>query len=200
MEIRKLSPNQLANLTPSKKELSAFWKSYFSSLSSSLTKLFFHHLREQVNIRFVHRDVVTVADYFEHLNDHSVLHAFKIYPHNEFGFLHLSSELCDEMVGQMLGGASNTDSTNPRELTKTDLHLLNQFLTHMMDVLLRQFSHDDRTVDFEVIDDENTLMKISSIHAQKLISIQQFSITTPQKTFVFDVAFSSKILDSFSLI
>jgi flagellar motor switch protein FliM len=199
MGIRKISARSLANLDNSKKELSIFWNTYFSSLSASLTKLFFKHTQEQVSVRFVHRDIVKVKDYFDHLNEVSVVHSFRIQPHNEIGFLHLNDDLSNWMINTVLGG-SDSQLDLSHQITETDLALLDSFLTEMMDTLLKQFQDENRQVDFDVIDEDLHLLKISQLHAEQLISIQQFSLSTPSHTFVFDIAFSSRVLDSFSLV
>jgi flagellar motor switch protein FliM len=199
MGIQKLSPDEFANFSPQHKELSSFWKSYFSSLSAKLNKLFFKHMREQVSVRFVHRDIVKVQDYIDHMAEDSIVHAFKMYPQHELGFLHLSQDLSNYMLNTMLGGTGVQSSVNHSN-TPTDLLLLGNFLTEMMDVLLAQFKVEGRIMEFEVVEEETALIHVNSQHVDKLISIQQFSITTPNQTFVFDIAFSNKVLDSFSLI
>jgi flagellar motor switch protein FliM len=199
MGIRKLSAHELANLAPQHKELSAFWKSYFSSLSANLTKLFFQHIREHVNVQFVHRDVVKVNDYFDHMDGDSIVHTFKIYPQGELGFLHLNEDLSNYILNSMLGGGA-VETKVHHVNTSTDLVLLGNFLTGMMEVLLTQFKVENRVVEFEVIEEDAALIQVNSLHIDKLMSIQQFSIMTPTNTFVFDIAFSSRVLDSFLLV
>ncbi len=199
MGILKLTPGEFQDISYTPKELSDFWKMYFSTLSVNLSKLFYKYTKEPVSVRYLHRDIVKGKDYLDAICDNSVIRPFKINPNTGLGFLFITDDLAAYFINSILGGREE-DLVTGHLLTNTDFKLLENIMDDILVLLYNQLKEDNRNINFEVIDPGKVLFLSNSKEAHQLISVQQFLVVTGRNSFVFDIAFTNRLLESFVLI
>lgn len=209
MGILKLTPEELKDISYSRKELSLFWQSYFSGLSVDFAKLFFKYSRETISVRYLHRDVVNGKEYLEAICDNSVIRPFELTPNHGMGFLFLTDELSNYFINSILGGRIVPSEIQghfsqpfyPRsKMTEIDNKLLENILDDMLKLLLNRLKESHREIEFRAIDPREVLFLKRSESPGPVISVQQFLVVNSTQSFVFDIAFSSRALENFVLL
>ena len=177
------------------KELTDFWRQYFSTLSIDLTKLFYKYTHENTMVRYMHRDIVKSDEYIQAVYDYSVIRSFKINPAGR-GYLLFSEQMCSYLLNMMLGGQEDTTPLNQRLLSKVDKLLLDNILNDIMAVISKHFINSGFSIEPEAYDSNVYLLP----YGKERISVQQFMIVTGSQSFVFDIAFNHKTLESMVLL
>jgi len=199
MGVLKLKPNDFEKLRQIPNDLSEFWKGYFAHVAIDLNRLFFKYTQEPMTIKYLHRDVIRAKDYFATISEFSVIKPFNISPMKGIGFFYFTNDLCNYFIDCLLGG-SDKNQTQSRPITSTDQKVLEHILNDIMITLQKQMEAENRVIDFESVDPKDVSLFTNSQAAEQYISVQQFLVVNGHRTFVFDIAFSNRILEEFLLI
>ncbi len=199
MGVHKLSAQDLVNYQKAPRDLSDFWKNYFANLSITISKLLFKYTRENISVRYLHRNVINASAYFATTTPNSVIKPFKITPHDAIGFFYLTNDLCNHLIDSLLGGGENNPTEN-HIITNTDQRILETILKDLTVILEKQMQEDGREISFQDIDPKNVSLFTNSTAAQQDISVQQFVVFSGGRTFVFDIAFTNRILEEYLLL
>lgn len=200
MGVLKLTPEEFQHIKYIPKELSNFWKCYFAGLSISLNKLFFKYTCDNISVRYLHRDIVKGKDYFEAISGNSVIQPFNISPTGGFGFLFVTDDLANYFLNSILGGVQEESEEVSHLITSTDLKLLDNILDDILVVLLMQMKEKNKGIEFQKIGNEDSSVLTQINAADQIISVQQFLVVTNSNSFVFDIAFTNRVLEEFVLI
>ncbi len=198
MGILKLTPHEIQSLSYTPKDLSDFWKRYFSNLSVNLTKLFFKYSHENFSVRYLHRDIVKTHDYLNSIDHQCVLKPFKINNGEGLGFVLLSTDLSNYLINSLLGAVSD-EYGQGHILTTVDQRILNNVLVDMTKVIEMQMINDHKHIVFNEMNTTDFEFLKFANKAHDLISVQQFILVSGQHSYVFDIAFSNKLLENYVL-
>jgi hypothetical protein len=198
MGILKLTPQEIQSLNHTPKDLSDLWKRYFSNLSVNLTKLFFKYSHESFSVRYLHRDVIKVYDYLNSLDHQCVLKPFKINNGEGLGFVLLSTDLSNYLINSLLGSDSDHYGQG-HILTSVDQKLLNNVLVDMTKIIEMQMINDHKHIVFNNMGTTDLEFLKFTHKGHELISVQQFLLVSGQHSYVFDIAFSNKLLENYVL-
>lgn len=196
MGVWKINPNDISSIKRTPKELSLFWRTYFSSISIEFSKLYFKYYRQNIPVQMVSRDIVRAKDYFNDLKSNSIIKPFQILPHGELGFIHFPDELANDLINRSLGGQSQA-VPHQHEMTATDLSILEHQIQDMLQVLQSQFLDDNRQIAIELIDDQDVLLYANSLQSEQLISLQQFSVQLGTQAYIFTIGIANRLLEQF---
>ncbi len=188
----KLQTEQL-NYIP--KELSDFWRQYFSSLSVDLSKLFYKYTHLNTMVKYMHRDIVKSDEYVQAVYEYSVMRSFKINPSGR-GYLLFSEQMCSYLLNMMLGGKADNTPLSQRLLSHVDKNLLDNILNDILTVISKHFESSGFSIEPEANHSNVFLLP----YGKEMISVQQFMIVTGSHSFVFDIAFSYNTLESMVLL
>jgi flagellar motor switch protein FliM len=196
--VKKLTPQELVGLKRTPRELSTFWRSYFEKITLELNKQFFGLLKENLSVRYVHRDIIRVEDYLEDLNGSNQL--YTVLPQGSIGMLHFPTELVNYLLHHSMGGIEKYDFQGSRELGALDQQMINHIMEKVVTVLSVPFEREARDMQISLIDQSANDLVIQGIAPDEYMSIQQFSITVHSNTFYFELVLSNQLLESFTLL
>jgi flagellar motor switch protein FliM len=199
MGVWEIKGHDWSTIKNSSIELSIFWKSYFSNISVAFSKLYFEYTQTYTGIHLVSRQIVKARDYFENMNEDEILRPFAIIPHGEMGFIHIPTDMGNYLIHSFLGGKKETENLN-REISHTDMALLNDLILKKVEVLRSQFLGGAEGINIQLIDEDDILLYANSFHSAQLVSIQLFSFQIDDKTFVFTVGMANRMLEQFVII
>lgn len=200
MGIWKLKPHDWTSLKQPPKELTHFWKTYFSNLSIDFSKYYFRLTRDYVRVQMTHRQTLRAKDYFQDLCENEVIRPFLILPHGELGFLHIPNDMANYLIDKLLGANIQKNCTNYHELTTTDISLLEKVVIDKIKLVHSQFLDDSRGISIELIDENDVLLSANTLSSEQLISVQYFTYQVGDKSFVFTFALANRLLEQFILI
>ncbi len=200
MGIYKLNPEDFANLKVIPRELSAFWKTYFAKFSVNMSRYLFRYLKENVSVKFINREVLSLKDYLGQQQSLNSVHPFHIYPHNEIGLINFSPKLINYLVHSALGGTNKYPLDKREEVSEVDVALVANIISGVMDILTNQFAEENREIVFELDDDSAVEFFQAGVDSNRLVSVQQFIFQVGAYVYDFDVVISNSVLDRFSIV
>ena len=190
---------KLSELQYTPKELSQFWRRYFSKFSIDVTRLLTKYTLQNLTVRFLHRDVFLMREYMQHTSSNSIIQPFKITPHQEIGFFYVTGELVNQIMHLMLGG-SDQQQQKVHYLTKFDEKLMVNCLNDLILLAENHLRERDKEIQLIQMDPVDLSLLQVGFEGEHLISTQQFLVMSGSQTHVFDLCFSNKFLESFVLI
>lgn len=195
----KIRPVNLTDIKYTPKELSDHWRRYFSTLSIDLNKLFMKYTYSQVSVRFLHREVFIFSEYLKHTSQNSVMLPFKINPAHEMGFIYIPGEFSEFLINALLGGKDGVPD-NVHYLTSFDEKIISNAMSDMAWLVEKHLVQTQKELKLELEPVLNINDLKSTLIVESTVSVQQFLIMTGESTYVFDLAFSNKFLESFVLL
>ncbi|MAX66341.1 MAG: hypothetical protein QF441_05705 [Bacteriovoracaceae bacterium] len=196
----KLTPIQIQELHQTPKDLSDYWKNYFSSWSLNLSKIISRYGVEHAALRYLNRDVVNSAKYLSSIEHDVVIQPFRVGSNGDIGFILLSQDFANHLVDSLLGGKTYKSSQRVLHFTtKTDRKVLENILADMVIVLGNQLQQNNHHFNFEIMEvDELDVISLQLL-PQELISVQQFLFLGDERSFVFDIIFNKQFIESYVL-
>ena len=195
MGIRKLDLEKLSKISFSQPSLSKFWKIYYSNISKDLNSLFFSELKENIQITFLQKDVVTIGDYFSNTSGDDYLAMFKILNSDNICFINIPNSLSNSIICGFLGG--KIEGKFSRKLSNTDNIVLNSMALEIMDIVLTPLGHN---ISSSQVSDELNLFRYKSLNSDQLVTILQFAVNFGDFYYTLEFGLSNKTLDSVSLV
>ena len=136
------------------------------------------------------------------MNIKSLVQFFKIHPHSQFGFYSIPYKTFELFLTSLLGGnfSSQEDPINDHELTSLDQNLISILIQKLVLILEKPLKDGLRNIDIELMDINNAeIFKNTNIHNQN-ICVQEYIIQVEEEVFYFDLVFTSKFLEQFTLL
>ena len=200
MGVLKYDLTEMESISYTPKELSDFWKIYFSTISVGLNKLFCKYSHENVSVRYLHRDVIKTGKYLESVYENNVIRSFAIKPYHAQGHIFIPDDMCLHFINKLLGGQTNYGLSADHILTKVDVKILENVLDDIMAMTRIELGQRFKGLEFEVIDEDVFSHELCSAKTPGFLSVQQFLYIAGSQSFVFDIAFTNRFLEQYTLI
>lgn len=196
MGVWKIKGHDWSTIKNSSKELSSFWKSYFSNISIAFGKLYFDYTETYTGVHLVSRQIVRARDYFENMQDDEIVHPFAIIPHGELGFIHIPTDMGNFLIQLIHGEGKKSNG----DISAADMRLIEDLILRKVEVLRSQFLGGGESINIQLVEKDDVLLFANSFHSEQLVSLQLFSFQAHDKTFVFTIGMANRMLEQFVII